>query len=155
MLWTVVGGGNKIVDLLIRNLTFSLECFLEDYIDRNKKFNEWTKVAETLQSEIAQVASVTFSGLQSKQSSSIRKHQKRHIGIFSNSEKCLWLLHAQVNDHSPNSLHSPLKLIVLQSGLRTVMLSLFLRSFIQRLLVLLTNCQKQEMGKFLEGLCLI
>ena len=37
--------------------------FLEDNQDRNKKLNEWTKVAEPLQSEIAQVT-VTFSSLQ-------------------------------------------------------------------------------------------
>ena len=55
--------------------------FLEDYIDRNKKFNEWTKVAETLQSEIAQVT-VTFSGLQRTQNSSMRQQYERHIGIF-------------------------------------------------------------------------
>ena len=56
MLWTIDCGGNKTINLLIKNSTFSLECFLEDYKDRNKKFNELTKVAETLQSEIAQVA---------------------------------------------------------------------------------------------------
>ena len=55
MLWTIDCEGNKIINLLIKNLTFSLECFLEDYKDRNKKFNEWTKVAKTLQSQIAQV----------------------------------------------------------------------------------------------------
>ena len=31
------------------NTSFSLECFLEDYRDRNRKFKAWTKVAETLQ----------------------------------------------------------------------------------------------------------
>ena len=46
MRWT---GGNKTIDLLIKNLMFSLECFLEDYRDRNKKFDEWTKVEEPLQ----------------------------------------------------------------------------------------------------------
>ena len=81
---------------------------LEDYKDRNKKFNEWTKAAETLQSEIAQVT-VAFSGLQSTRNSSIRKHYNRHISIFSNSEKRLSLLHAQVNDKCPDSSHSPLK----------------------------------------------
>ena len=55
--------------------------FLEDYKDRNKKFNEWTKVAETLQIEIPQVT-VAFSGLQRTRNSSIRKHYERHIGIF-------------------------------------------------------------------------
>ena len=81
MLWTADCGGNKTINLLIKNSTFSLECFLKDSKDRNKKFNEWTKVAETLQSEIAQVT-VTFSGLQLTRNSSIRKHYKRHIGIF-------------------------------------------------------------------------
>ena len=55
MLWNIDCGGNKTINLLIKNSTVSLECVLENYIDRNKKFNEWTKVAETLQSEIAQV----------------------------------------------------------------------------------------------------
>ena len=63
MLWTIDCGGNKTINLLIKNSIFSLECFLEDYKDRNKKFNSWTKVAETLQSELAQVT-VIFSGLQ-------------------------------------------------------------------------------------------
>ena len=49
MLWTVICGGGKTIDLLSRNLTFFLECFLEDYNDRNKKFNERTKAVETLQ----------------------------------------------------------------------------------------------------------
>ena len=55
MFWTINSGGNKTINLLVKILTFSLECFLEDYKDRNKKFNKWTKVAGTLQSEIAQV----------------------------------------------------------------------------------------------------
>ena len=55
--------------------------FLEDYKDRNKKFNNWTKVAETLQLEIAQVI-VIFSGLQHTCCSSMRKHYERHIGTF-------------------------------------------------------------------------
>ena len=93
MLWTVVCGGNKTIDLLCRNSTFSLECFLEDYKYRNKKFNGWTKVLQLLQSEIAQFT-VTFSGLQRKRNSSKRKHHERHIGIFSDSEKGLSLLHA-------------------------------------------------------------
>ena len=46
-----------------------------------KKFNEWTKAAENLQSELAQVT-VTFSGLQRTRNSSMRKHYERHIGIF-------------------------------------------------------------------------
>ena len=60
MLWTRDCGGNKTINLLSKDSTFSLKCFLEDYKNRNKKFNEWTKVAETLQLEIAQVT-VTFS----------------------------------------------------------------------------------------------
>ena len=95
MLRTVVCGRNKTTDLLSRNSTFSLECSLEDYKDSNKMFNGWTKAAETLLSEIAQVT-VTFSGLQRKRNSSMRKHHKRHIGIFSNSEKRFSLLHNQV-----------------------------------------------------------
>ena len=55
---------------------------MEDYKDRNKKCNEWTKVAEPPQIEIAQVT-VTLSGLQRTQNSSMRKHHERHIGIFS------------------------------------------------------------------------
>ena len=55
MLWTIDCGGNKTINLIIKNSTFSLQCLLDDYKDRNKKFNEWTKVAEMLQSEIAQV----------------------------------------------------------------------------------------------------
>ena len=51
-------------------------------------------MAETLPSEIAQVTSVTFSGLQRKRNLSFRKHHERHIGIFSNFEKRLSLLHA-------------------------------------------------------------
>ena len=109
MLWTVIFRGNKTVDLLSGNSTFSLECLLIDNKDRNKKFNEWTKVAETLQSEIAQVTSVTFSGLQRTRNSNMRGHHERHIDIFSNSEKHLSLLHAQVNDKCPDSSHSRLK----------------------------------------------
>ena len=48
---------------LQKNSTFSLKHFLEDYKDPQKKFDEWTKVAETLQLEVTQVT-VTFSGLQ-------------------------------------------------------------------------------------------
>ena len=55
---------------------------LGDYKDCNKKFNEWTKAAETLQSEIAQQVTVTFPGLQRTQNSSMRKHHKRRISIF-------------------------------------------------------------------------
>ena len=73
MLLTVVCGRNKAIDLLSRNSTFSLECFLEGNKDCNKKFNERTKAAETLQSEIAQVT-VTFSGLQRKRNSSMCKY---------------------------------------------------------------------------------
>ena len=71
--------------------------------------NAWTKEAETPQSEIAQTTSVTFSGLQRTQNSSFRKHRERHIGIFSNSEKRLSLLHAQVNGKCPDSSQSRLK----------------------------------------------
>ena len=83
ILWTIDCGENKTINLLIKNSTFSLECFLEDYKDRYKKFNEWTKVGERMQSEIAQVT-VTFFGLQRPPNSSMRKHHQRHIGIFSN-----------------------------------------------------------------------
>ena len=44
MLWTVVCRGNKTNDLVSKKSTFCLECFLEDYKDRNKKFDEWRKV---------------------------------------------------------------------------------------------------------------
>ena len=81
MLWTVVFGGNKTIDLLSRNSTFTLKCFLEDYKDRNKKFNEWTKAAETLQSEIAQVM-VTFSRLQRTRNSSMRNHSLDLLVLF-------------------------------------------------------------------------
>ena len=91
MLWTIECGANKTINLLIKNSTFSLEYFLEDYKDRNKNFNEWTKVSETLQSEIAQVT-VTFFGLQRRK----RKHYQKHW-YFSNSQKRLLLLHAQVD----------------------------------------------------------
>ena len=108
MLWTIDCGRNKTINLLSKNSTFSLECFLKDYKDRNKKFNEWTKVAETLQLEMAQVT-VTFSGWQRTRNSSMRKHCERQIGIFSNSQKRLSLLHAQVIDKCPDSLRLPLK----------------------------------------------
>ena len=39
----------------------------------------------------------------------MRKHHERHMGIFSNSQKRLSLLNAQVNDKCPDSSHSPLK----------------------------------------------
>ena len=81
---------------------------MEDYKYRNKKYNDWTKVAETLQSEIAQVT-VTFFGLQRTRTSSMRKHYGRHIDIFLNSQKRLSLLHAQVNDKCADSSHSLLK----------------------------------------------
>ena len=96
VLWSVVCGGNKIIDLLSRSSTFSLECFLKDNKDRNKQVIKWTKAAETLPSEIAQVT-VAFSGLQPTQNSSMREHHERYIGIFSNSEKSFSLLHAQLN----------------------------------------------------------
>ena len=103
MPWTVVCEGNKTIDLLSRNSIFSPECFLND----NKKFNEWTKAAETLRSEIAQIT-VTFSGLQRTQNSSIRKRPKDILVFFSNSEKS-FSLHAQVNGKCLDSSHSPLK----------------------------------------------
>ena len=78
-------------------------------IKTEKKFNEWTKVAETLQSEIAQVMSVTFSSLQRTRNSSMRKNHEKHVDIFSDSEKRLSLLHAQVNDKRHDSMHSRLK----------------------------------------------
>ena len=43
MLWTVDCGENKTINLLSKNSTISLECFLEDYKNCKKKFNEWTK----------------------------------------------------------------------------------------------------------------
>ena len=97
MLWTRDCGGNKTINLQSKDATFSLKCFLEDYKNR-KKVNEWIQVAETLGSEIAQVTSVTFSNLQRTRNSSMCKHHEGHIGIFSNSQKRLSLLHAQVND---------------------------------------------------------
>ena len=36
MLWTVDYGGNTTINLLSKNLTFSLECFLEDNKDHKK-----------------------------------------------------------------------------------------------------------------------
>ena len=39
----------------------------------------------------------------------MRKHYERHVGIFSNSQKRLSLLHAHVNDKCPDSSRSPLK----------------------------------------------
>ena len=108
VLWTVDCGENKTINLLSKNSTFSPECFSEGYKDRNKKFNEWTKVAESLQSKIAQVT-VTCSGLQRTRNSSMRKHHERHIGIFFNSKRCLSLLLAQVNGKCPGSSHSLLK----------------------------------------------
>ena len=47
--------------------------------------------------------------MQRARNSGIREHQEKHIGIFSNSQKRLSLLHAQVNDKCPDSSHSPLK----------------------------------------------
>ena len=74
MLWTVDRGENKTINLLSKNSTFSLECFLEDYKNCHKKFYECTKAAEKLHSAIAQVA-VTFSGFQRTRNSTMRKHQ--------------------------------------------------------------------------------
>ena len=39
----------------------------------------------------------------------MRKHREKHIGIFSNSEKRLSLLHAPVNDKCPDFSRSCLK----------------------------------------------
>ena len=39
----------------------------------------------------------------------MREHYERHIGIFSNSQKRLSLLHAQFNDKCPDYSHSRLK----------------------------------------------
>ena len=92
ILWTVVCERNKNVDLVSRNSTFFLECFLEDNEDRNKKFDEWTKAAEMLQSEIAQVTKYSLA-------CNVREIQacvstiKRYIGIFSNYDKRFSLLH--------------------------------------------------------------
>ena len=74
MLWTVVCGGYKTIDLQIeiRHSLWNLFRRLQ-YKDRNKKSKEWTKAAETLQSKIAQVA-VTFSDLQCTRNLSMRKH---------------------------------------------------------------------------------
>ena len=47
--------------------------------------------------------------MQRARNSSIRKHHERHVGVFSNSEKHLSLLHAQVNGKCPDSSHSRLK----------------------------------------------
>ena len=94
--------------MLSKKSRFSLECLLEDLKECNKKFNEWTKVAETLQLEIAQVT-VTFFGLQRTQNSSMRKHYERHVGVFSNSQKRLSLLHVQINDKCLDSLRLHLK----------------------------------------------
>ena len=108
MVWTIDCGGNETIKLLNKNSTFFLEYFLEDYTDCNKKFNEWTKVAETLQSEVAQVME-TFSGMQRTRNSSMNKHHERHIAIFYNSEKHLSLPHAQVDNKCPDSSHPLLK----------------------------------------------
>ena len=73
MFWAIVCGENKILFCSVEILHSLWNVFLEDNKDRNKKFNKSTQAAETLQSEIAQVA-VTFSGLQRPRNSSIRKH---------------------------------------------------------------------------------
>ena len=155
MLWTIDCRENKTIYLLSNNSRFSLECFLEDYTECNKMFNEWTKVTETLQSEIAQVT-VTFFGLQRTQNSSMRKHYERHVDIFSNSQKPLSLLHAQVNDKCPDSSRSPLKRNCFTKWIENYnAVFVFKEFFIRRLSVFLINCQNQEMEKFLKGLYLI
>ena len=155
MLWTIDCRENKTINLQSKNSRTSLECFLEDYKECNKKFNEWTKVTETLQSEIAQVT-VTFFGLQRTQNSSMRNHYERHVGIFSNSQKPLSLLHTQVNDKCPDSLRSRLKRNCSTKWIENYnAVFVFKEFYIRRLLVLLINCQNQEIEKFLKGLCLI
>ena len=89
-------------------MTLSLICFLEEYKDCIKKFNEWIRAVETLQSEIAQ-ATVAFSCLQRARNSSMRSNMKDILVFFCNSEKRLSLLHAQVNGKCPVSSHSRLK----------------------------------------------
>ena len=107
MLWTVVFRGSKTIDLLSRKLTSSLAgFFFKDCKDCNKKFNEWTKEAETLKSETAQVTA-TFSGTNDGDIL-LHEHHKRHIGIFFYSQKPLSLLHAQIDDKCPDSSHSGL-----------------------------------------------
>ena len=111
MLWTINCGGSKTINLLSKNSTFSLECFLEDYKDCNKKFNAWTKAAETLQSEIAQVTEHSLACNVRKIQACVRIMKDIYIGTFStcNSQKSLSLLHAQVNGKCPDSSSSPLK----------------------------------------------
>ena len=52
---------------------------------------------------------MTFFGLKRTRNSSIRKHYEKQIGIFSNFQKRLSLLHAEVNDKCPDSSRSHLK----------------------------------------------
>ena len=57
---------------------------------------------------MAQVT-VMFSDLQHTQNSSMRKRYEKRVSIFSNFQKPLSLLHAQVNDKCPDSSHLILK----------------------------------------------
>ena len=41
MLWAIDCGRNKTINLLIITSTFSLECFSDDYKDRNKRVNSF------------------------------------------------------------------------------------------------------------------
>ena len=73
----------------------------------------------------------------------MREHNERHIDIFSNSQKRLSLLHAQVNDKCPDPSHSPLKRNCSTKWIENYDVVFVSRSFIRRLLVLLINCQNQ------------
>ena len=80
MLWTIDCERSKPINLLIKNSTIFLECFLKDYKDRSKRFNEWTKVTERLQSEIAQVLACNVREIQACGS-----NMKGISAFFSNS----------------------------------------------------------------------
>ena len=86
----------------------------------------------------------------------------KDIGIFSNYEKRLSLLYAQVNDKFPDSSHSYLKrhcptkwiknynaVFVINEFFQAEFFKEFSRVFSVFLLVLLINCLNQEMEKFL------
>ena len=81
MLWTVDCGETKPLICLVK-ARHSLWNVFWKTVKTAKKFNQGTKVVETLQSEIAQVTA-TFSGLQRTRKSGTRKYHKKHIGIFS------------------------------------------------------------------------
>ena len=85
---------------------------------------------------------VTFSRLQGTRNSSMRKHHERHTYVyFSNSEKRLSLLHAQVNDKCPDSSYLRLKRHCSTKWIENYDAAFVLRSFIRKLSVLLINCQ--------------